>query len=102
MRLLVRGQYSLYYLDLNMLRLSLPALTLLFCAGWVHRDISCGNVLLWKDTDGRPHGKLGDLEYAKRFPSTTGSSDPKTVRPFMFLVGLQLIYDDRALRISCL
>ncbi|KAI5117344.1 hypothetical protein M0805_006243 [Coniferiporia weirii] len=30
-------------------------------AGWVHRDISCGNIYLYK---GR--GLLGDLEYAKR------------------------------------
>lgn len=56
------------------------ALILLFCAGWVHCDISCGNVLLWRDEHGELHGKLGDLEYAKRFPSESGSPDPKTVR----------------------
>jgi hypothetical protein len=55
------------------------ALVLLFCAGWVHRDISCGNVLIWTDSRGAKHGKLGDLEYAKQFPSEGGSPDPKTV-----------------------
>ena len=54
---------------------------LLFCAGWVHRDVSCGNVLLWRDPQGNLHGKLGDLEYAKKFPSTSDSTapDPKIV-----------------------
>lgn len=42
------------------------ALTLLFLARWVHRDISTGNILIVKDPKyGRSIGKLSDLEYAK-------------------------------------
>ncbi|TEB24225.1 hypothetical protein FA13DRAFT_1797448 [Coprinellus micaceus] len=61
------------------LRGCLIALMLLFCAGWVHRDVSCGNVLPWRDPQGNLHGKLGDLEYAKKFPSASDSTalDPK-------------------------
>ncbi|EAU89710.2 other/FunK1 protein kinase [Coprinopsis cinerea okayama7 len=47
----------------------LTVLRVMFCAGWVHRDISAGNILAAR---GRPRGpwqvKLADLEYAKRFP----------------------------------
>lgn len=54
----------------------------MFLAGWVHRDISSGNVLCF-DFGGKigKRGKLADLEYAKKFePNSMGSSDPKTVR----------------------
>ncbi|TBU58829.1 hypothetical protein BD310DRAFT_818672 [Dichomitus squalens] len=52
---------------------------LLFLAGWVHRDISSGN-LLWNPNSKR--GILSDLEYAKEFNAEgTGSSDPKTGTP---------------------
>ncbi|KAI5993487.1 hypothetical protein EDD15DRAFT_896386 [Pisolithus albus] len=40
------------------------ALQLLHSIGWVHRDLSTGNVLYWKGT-----GKLADLEYAKHVNS---------------------------------
>jgi hypothetical protein len=51
----------------------------LFFAGWVHRDISSGNLLGIK-RDGRTRGILGDLEYAKRFdPDGMTGSDLKTV-----------------------
>ena len=60
-----------------------PALQLMFLAGWVHRDISPGN-LYWFGVNNDPEvrGILADLEYAKRFrPSDgRGSPDPKTVR----------------------
>jgi len=60
--------------------LTLPtALRVMFCAGWIHRDISTGNILAIQDENGRWKIKLADLEYAKRFPSVEGSSDPKTV-----------------------
>lgn len=52
---------------------------LLFLAGWVHRDIGSGNLLLY---NGR--GLLADLEYAKKFnadPQKQASADPKTVSP---------------------
>ncbi|KAG8979744.1 hypothetical protein FRB90_007983, partial [Tulasnella sp. 427] len=54
----------------------------MFLAGWVHRDISSGNVYLFrfKDKGGKEQarGILGDLEYAKAFKQLKGSLDPKT------------------------
>ena len=55
------------------------ALFLMFLAGWVHRDISVGNILAVRADDGSWKVKLADLEYAKKFPSETGSPEPKTV-----------------------
>ncbi|PPQ83635.1 hypothetical protein CVT24_005369 [Panaeolus cyanescens] len=50
----------------------------MFLAGWVHRDISTGNILALNSSQGWI-GKLADLEFAKEFPSRTkGSPDPKT------------------------
>jgi len=55
----------------------------MFCAGWVHRDISSGNILAYKARTGDPWiAKLADLEYAKRFPPPEGydaSKDPRIV-----------------------
>ena len=48
------------------------ALELLIKLGWVHRDVSIGNIL-WHNDD----GKLADLEYAKRVGYTT-SHDLRT------------------------
>ena len=61
----------------------LPALRLMFSAGWVHRDISAGNIMAEKVGD-TLRGKLCDLEYARRFPPDPGHitpRDPKTVSP---------------------
>ncbi|KAF9539352.1 hypothetical protein CPC08DRAFT_498864 [Agrocybe pediades] len=60
------------------------------CAGWVHRDISCGNILAYKpggDRQSRWHAKLSDLEYAKQFPPSENDpdawdKDPKTGTPY--------------------
>ncbi|KAG2019863.1 other/FunK1 protein kinase, variant 2 [Coprinopsis cinerea AmutBmut pab1-1] len=59
----------------------LIALRLMFCAGWVHRDISYGNILAYRPSpETQWHVKLSDLEYAKRFPSdAVASTIPKTV-----------------------
>jgi len=51
------------------------ALVVMWLAGWVHRDISAGNILWLKG--GR--GILSDLEYAKKRSIGHASSDPKTV-----------------------
>lgn len=82
-----------------MFRLSSPSsfftlfagLRFLYSAGYVHRDISTGNILL---CNGR--GKISDLEYARSYevlvssddggPPSTALSEPlkkefKTVRP---------------------
>ncbi|TRM63105.1 hypothetical protein BD626DRAFT_495507 [Schizophyllum amplum] len=89
---------ALHYVDnisvvLRAVQDCLFALQLLFLAGWVHRDISTGNLLWWNGC-----GLLADLEYAKKFePSTGGSADPKTVW-YRFLYGCRnsktmLIYE---------
>ena len=38
------------------------ALQLLFCAGWVHRDISSGNLMYTRDEQGRVVGVLNDFD----------------------------------------
>jgi len=55
------------------------ALVLLFLAGWVHRDISTGNIIVVEDNLGNARGFLSDLEYAKKMSTESSSSDPKTV-----------------------
>ncbi|EKM74124.1 hypothetical protein AGABI1DRAFT_95858, partial [Agaricus bisporus var. burnettii JB137-S8] len=57
---------------------TLIALTLLYLAGYVHRDVSIGNIILVDSSDGIPRGKLSDLEYAKVFQEGEPSADPKT------------------------
>ncbi|KAG2008916.1 other/FunK1 protein kinase [Coprinopsis cinerea AmutBmut pab1-1] len=45
------------------------ALRLMFCAGWVHRDLSPGNIIAFRPTPNAPlQVKLSDLEHARRFP----------------------------------
>jgi len=50
----------------------------LFLAGWVHRDISTGNIIV-VENNGCIRGFLSDLEYAKAMNNESASSDPKTV-----------------------
>ncbi|KAG2008959.1 other/FunK1 protein kinase [Coprinopsis cinerea AmutBmut pab1-1] len=69
---------------IDVLKQCVIALQIMFCAGWVHRDISAGNVLaLRRKRGGKWQVKLSDLEYAKRFPSDApASSQPKTGTPY--------------------
>lgn len=56
----------------------------MYGVGWVHRDVSCANLLLWRDAEGELQGKLGDLETAKPFPSARPLSiGPMMVRPVL-------------------
>ncbi|TFY59786.1 hypothetical protein EVG20_g7656 [Dentipellis fragilis] len=65
----------------------LLALQLLFLIGWVHRDISSGN-LLWFEAGGR--GILSDFEYAKKFdPDGQQSSDPKMGTSYFMAIEIQ-------------
>ncbi|KAF7776467.1 hypothetical protein Agabi119p4_4860 [Agaricus bisporus var. burnettii] len=48
------------------------ALVLMYLSGWMHRDISAGNIIAVKRPGGKSGGKLSDLEYAEN-----ASSDPK-------------------------
>ncbi|KAA1477653.1 hypothetical protein DENSPDRAFT_617523 [Dentipellis sp. KUC8613] len=62
---------------------------LLFLIGWVHRDISSGNLLWYSTTEGG-RGILSDLEYAKKFnPDGRGNSDPKTGTPYFMAIEMQ-------------
>jgi hypothetical protein len=51
----------------------------MWLAGWVHRDISAGNILWLKESGNGGRGILSDLEYAKKPGADPASSDPKTV-----------------------
>ncbi|KDQ25287.1 hypothetical protein PLEOSDRAFT_1019128, partial [Pleurotus ostreatus PC15] len=67
----------------RVLRDCLTALHLMFCAGWVHRDVSCNNVMAIQDPETRHWNlKLADLEYSKKYDSGAGTSDPKIGTPF--------------------
>ena len=60
--------------------LSLPALQLLRKLGWVHRDVSIGNILSY---DG--HAKLADLEYAKKMGDLK-SHEMRTASEFLIII----------------
>ncbi len=66
------------------------ALQLMFCAGWVHRDISSGNIMAHGDPNAW-QAKLGDLEYAKKYDCGDGASiDPKTVWFHLVIINVLL------------
>jgi serine/threonine protein kinase len=59
----------------------------MYLAGYIHRDISTGNLLLYApDGEDSPRGLINDLEYAKLY---TDDSDPgvQTVRLFPVIYG---------------
>ncbi|PPQ84865.1 hypothetical protein CVT24_013151, partial [Panaeolus cyanescens] len=66
---------------MDVLEDSVVGLLLLFCAGWVHRDLSTGNIMAY-ETGNKLQVKLCDLEYAQRFGKGEGSNDPKTGTPY--------------------
>jgi serine/threonine protein kinase len=65
-----------------------PALRALLKAGYIHRDLSVGNVLLVKEGEEEGRGRLIDLEYAKLFPDpSVKSHDVRTVSSsILFLI----------------
>ncbi|KAJ7207101.1 hypothetical protein GGX14DRAFT_324472, partial [Mycena pura] len=66
-------------------------LQLLYLAGFVHRDISPGNVLLHRRAGGRCIGKLSDFEYAKPFSRDDSvARDPKSGTPGFISVEVYL------------
>ncbi|KAJ8507002.1 hypothetical protein ONZ45_g10579 [Pleurotus djamor] len=75
------------------------ALRVMFCAGWVHRDISSGNVLAFKRV-GSMQGKVSDLEYARRYPPEAtyqAAADPKTGTPYFMpheILDSSFLYDE--------
>ncbi|EAU89864.2 other/FunK1 protein kinase [Coprinopsis cinerea okayama7 len=65
---------------IDVLKLVLTPLRLMFLAGWVHRDISPGNILAYREVPGSPWTvKLSDLEHAKRFPDSESSGADRIV-----------------------
>ena len=55
------------------------ALLRIHTAGWVHRDISTGNIYLYVDSvTGEKRGMLGDLEFSKKV-GTGARYDVRTV-----------------------
>lgn len=81
--------------------MTLPVLLSLHAIGWVHRDISSGNVLV---LDGpAPIVKLADFEYAKEIGETTGGKhEIRTVSKTIELRGKQLTGSNRARLTLCL
>ena len=58
------------------------ALHIIHKAGWVHRDLSLGNLYLYIDpVSGEKRGLIGDFEFAKKVGSG-GRYDIKTVNLF--------------------
>ncbi|KXN80913.1 hypothetical protein AN958_06840 [Leucoagaricus sp. SymC.cos] len=58
------------------------ALAVMYIAGWVHRDVSIGNIIV-VGSGGSLSGKLSDLEFARVFgPRSQAARDPKTGTPF--------------------
>ncbi|EAU89776.1 other/FunK1 protein kinase [Coprinopsis cinerea okayama7 len=77
---------------MDILKQCLSVLRLVFCAGWVHRDLSAGNILALRDGPNKKwQVKLSDLEYAKRFPSDDhcASPVPKTGTPYFMAIEIQ-------------
>lgn len=54
------------------------ALQILFCAGWVHRDISSNNLLAYNN-NGEWKLKLSDLEFSRALDDGEALADPRTV-----------------------
>ncbi|KAF4582549.1 hypothetical protein EYR38_002675 [Pleurotus pulmonarius] len=68
----------------DVLNQAVVALRLMYCAGWVHRDISSGNILA-HPIGGAWQAKLSDLEYSRRFSfdmERDVGRDPKTGTPY--------------------
>ncbi|EKM75909.1 hypothetical protein AGABI1DRAFT_131808 [Agaricus bisporus var. burnettii JB137-S8] len=65
---------------------ALIALTLMYIAGYVHRDVSTGNIIFVEESNGTIMGKLSDMEYAKVFQNDESNSDPKTGTLFFMAI----------------
>ena len=60
------------------------ALRIIHKAGWVHRDLSLGNLYLYIDpVSGEKRGLIGDFEFAKKV-ATEVRFDPRIVNLLQF------------------
>ncbi|KAJ8701489.1 hypothetical protein PTI98_000259 [Pleurotus ostreatus] len=69
----------------DVLSQAVVALRLMYCAGWVHRDISSGNILAHRSSSVTPwQAKVSDLEYARLFSDSDRNvgADLKTGTPY--------------------
>ena len=74
----VESEYDIFYIWIYF-NDNAKALLYLHEAGWVHRDISVGNLYLYTDPVSRKkRGLIGDFEYAKRV-GEGGKPDVRTV-----------------------
>jgi Fungal protein kinase len=78
MRLSVRA-FSHLGQDVRSLRTPFSALKAMFSVKLIHRDVSCGNILLLQSPGERPRGLLVDLEYAKDITIQTMPHEFRTV-----------------------
>ncbi|EAU87390.2 other/FunK1 protein kinase [Coprinopsis cinerea okayama7 len=76
---------------IDILKQCLTAMRLMYCAGWIHRDISVGNILASRNTPGAVwEVKLSDLEFTRKFLDPEISSDEKPIgTPFFMSCELQ-------------
>ncbi|EFI27002.1 other/FunK1 protein kinase [Coprinopsis cinerea okayama7 len=76
---------------IDVLRQCLTAMRLMYCAGWIHRDISVGNILAIRSGPEAPwEMKLSDLEFARKFLDPEIQKDEKPIgTPFFMACELQ-------------
>ncbi|KAG2008876.1 other/FunK1 protein kinase [Coprinopsis cinerea AmutBmut pab1-1] len=76
---------------IDVLKQCLTAMRLMYCAGWIHRDISVGNILAIRSGPEAPwEMKLSDLEFARRFPDPEIPKGEKPIgTPFFMACELQ-------------
>ncbi|KAF8875545.1 hypothetical protein CPB85DRAFT_540785 [Mucidula mucida] len=79
------GDYTLAICQL------LEGLNFLRLAGYVHRDISPGNVLFVKNEKGALQIKISDLEYARSYGAESSNATPLTGTPGYMAVEYQLL-----------
>ncbi|KAF6758221.1 hypothetical protein DFP72DRAFT_1005947 [Ephemerocybe angulata] len=74
---------------INVLNQAYYALLIMFCTGWVHRDISNGNILAI-EKNGKWMVRLADLEFAKKLsPNLQESSDLRVGTPYFMAYEIQ-------------
>ncbi|EAU89709.2 other/FunK1 protein kinase [Coprinopsis cinerea okayama7 len=76
---------------IDVIKQCVTALRLMWCAGWVHRDVSIGNILAFRPSQDSPwEVRLTDLEHARRFPDPNVLGDDTPIgTPYFMPVELQ-------------
>ncbi|KAG2008969.1 other/FunK1 protein kinase [Coprinopsis cinerea AmutBmut pab1-1] len=76
---------------IDILKQCVTAMRLMYCAGWIHRDISVGNILaIRRASEGLWEMKLSDLEFARKFLDPEIQKDEKPIgTPFFMACELQ-------------